>query len=192
MIRLINLRDVRKPHSDDLGALNGLVQQLVGEPFLFFRELYADELTLHFGTPTELELGRFGRETVGSYILAVRASIWLVKTRNAIFLSDPLVPDNAKEVSFSEFESTLKPLTQVAAARAYINEFGRYDLSLTMEDMFRFIIRPVFSNPHDKENGIELPQIADWELFTPEDRYLRAGPGLTWSYLPSNEPFNGK
>ncbi len=63
---LIDLRKPR-PQPNDLPSLRAaLVQQLVGEAFLFGRMAYAEELVLHFGTPAStrspgLESERKGR-----------------------------------------------------------------------------------------------------------------------------------
>ena len=77
---LLNGRNPIHATGDLPGLQAVLIQQLVGEPFLFACLSYGDELVLHFGIPREYTLPRFGMQTEGSHILSVRGSAWLLKS----------------------------------------------------------------------------------------------------------------
>ena len=53
---------------------------LVGEPYLFGREAYASELTLHFGTERGYGHPKLKGKTRGTHVLSLRASAWLLKS----------------------------------------------------------------------------------------------------------------
>src|SRR5579883_3104434 len=77
MIELIDLRAIRRECSD-LSELNALLQQVVGQPFLFFRVSYGDELRLHLGDVKCYSSPKMQGRTRGSYIIGARASSWIV------------------------------------------------------------------------------------------------------------------
>jgi len=69
----------------------------------------------------------------------------------------------------------------------HADEFsGGIGLALGFSDQTRFIIRPEPPYSEDVNSDDEdLPEIADWEMYTPLGRYLTVGPGQKWAYLPS-------
>jgi hypothetical protein len=193
MISAFNLRDIQEPVEGDLGALNLYLQQIVGQPFLFFRESYGHELTIHLGHPKERKSPRLQNRVRGSYVLTVRGSLWtmVAAEKGVLILSDPPKELNGaalKELSFDELQQTplISPETNVVWATAFDDLSGGIALALGFSDHGRFIIRPAPQYPDEvgSEDG-ELPEIADWEIYTPIDRYLRVGPGQKWAYLPS-------
>jgi hypothetical protein len=54
-----------------------------------------------------------------------------------------------------------------------------YRLTLYFSDQFTIEVVP------SRESSGEFPDIADWELFTPQERILVAGPGPVWQYRSS-------
>jgi len=56
-----------------------------------------------------------------------------------------------------------------------------FGFSVALEDGASLLIVPPLA-PKKRARGKD---VADWEVFTPHDRYLTVGPGLHWSYLPS-------
>jgi hypothetical protein len=86
-----------------------------------------------------------------------------------------------------EESECLSPGARIVAIDAVILGTRRlaygFGLSVLLEDGSSILIEPP---PPVKSNG-RSRQIADWELFTPHERYFRVGPGLRWSYLPSRQ-----
>ena len=194
MVLAIDLRDVREPAIGDTDGLASYLQQLLGEPFLFFRPSYADELTVHFGSLRQSHSPKLKKRMRGSYVLTTRGSIWVLLSGQAhsLTLAEPFIkfPANGcKKVELSDLEAVppVKPGAQVVWAMPYQDElFGGFGLSLSFSDQSRLLLRP---SPalHDKPDSESLPEIADWELFTPYERYVRVGPGHQWAYLPSTD-----
>jgi len=67
---------------------------------------------------------------------------------------------------------------------------GGFGLTLVLSDRSTLIILPAPPSPSDEgeEKMLVGDDLADWEVFTPHDRYLRVGPGQRWSYRESNRP----
>lgn len=192
MVATVDLRGTREPASNDIAGLWTYLQQLVGHSFLYFRQSYGDELTLHLGTPRESASPKLRRRIRGSYVLTFRGSVWslLSETHSELTFTDPcLKPEtsHARQLDLAELEKTLpiEPGTPVELARPFRSEAtGGFGLLLVFADQSRLMIRPSPFLDADS-NADELKEIADWELFTPYGRYLRVGPGPTWAYLPS-------
>lgn len=193
MISAFNLRDIQEPVEGDLGALKLYLQQILGQPFLFFRESYGDELTIHLGHPNERKSPRLKNRVRGSYVVTVRGSLWtmVAAEKGMLILSDPPKELNSaalKKLSFNELQETplISPDANVVWATPFDDLSGGIALALGFSDHGRFIIRPAPQHPEEvgSEDG-DLPEIADWEIYTPLGRYLRVGPGQKWAYLPS-------
>jgi hypothetical protein len=192
MVATIDLRSTCESSCGDLSGLWSYLQQLVGQPFLFFRESYGDELTLHLGTPREPASPKLRLRIRGSYVLTLRGSIWsiLSGTHSDLTFTDPcLKPETAyaRQLELAELEknSPVESGTPVELVRPFLSDAtGGFGLLLVFADQSRLMIRPSPISLPDT-NADELPEIADWELFTPYGRYLRVGPGPTWAYLPS-------
>lgn len=193
MISAFNLRDIRESVEGDLGALKLYLQQIVGQPFLFFRESYGDELTIHLGHPKERKSPRLKNRVRGSYVVTVRGSLWtmVAADKGILILSDPPKELNGAELKMLSFNLLQRtPFicrdANVVWATPFDDLSGGIALALGFSDHGRFIIRPAPRHPDEmsSEDG-ELAEIADWEIYTPIGRYLRVGPGQKWAYLPS-------
>lgn len=195
MLATVDLRGTQTESSDPV-LLNAYLQQLVGEPFLQCRFSYGDELTLHFGQPREPRSKKLIHRVVGSFTLGARASGWYLKTAAipAVYAartpSERDVPDGFTPITPRQLEQRALaiPGSKVILAEAIVHqdaagETSGFGCSLLLSDGTACLIIPDRTDGSDAANG--LPPIADWELFTPFDRYLRVGPGAGWSYLPS-------
>ncbi len=156
----------------DLGGLNGVIQTLVGLPFLFSRRSYGDELKLHFGTEQTYDRPKLKGLPRGSHVLGLRASHWQMLGG---------LPGGSGPTS----PPALVPSTPVQVATATAQASG-YNLLIVLTDATGLLIVP---NPDpDLEPGEQAPSweddVADWELFTPEG-HLRTGPGLAWAWEPA-------
>jgi hypothetical protein len=198
MVGVVNPADIREATTGDLTGLGALLQQLVGQPFLFFRESYGDELTIHFGALREVTSPKLRTRQRGSYVLTLRGSVWKIEggARPGLYLTGPVAfpPGSASELKpfpLAAFEQQppIEPGAIVITAKPFLDtEYGGgTGVYLVFSDQSLIVVRP---DPSDRvvEADPDLPHIADWELFTPHSRYLRVGPGPTWSYTPSNTP----
>lgn len=195
MLATIDLRGIQT-ESNDQALLNAYLQQVVGEPFLHCRFSYGDELMLHFGQPREPEAKKVKHLVAGSFILGARASSWYLKAAaNPAVYTDLLesvrgVPNGFTPVSPKEFEQRelALPGSKAVLAEAIVQHDAAglaigFGCSLLLSDGTACLVMPDRSNGSDLTS--DLPAIADWELFTPFDRFLRVGPGARWCYLPS-------
>lgn len=190
MVVAVDLRHPYQPSSDELAGLWACLQQLVGQPFLFFRLSYGDELTAHLGTPEESASPKLRNRVCGSYVLTFRGSIWTLSSgpEQTTWLADPFpVPEGShtRQVDIGEIEKT--PIISRNAPVITVSPFiasdtGGIGLLLGFADQSTLVIRPSLETDGSPD---DLPQIADWELFTPHGKYLRVGPGLNWAYLSS-------
>jgi hypothetical protein len=192
MLGMLDMRGIQK-NSQDVAMLRGYLQQLVGEPFLHVRFSYGDELTLHFGQPRKPQSKKLAHLSQGSYIVAARASSWYVKTASPASVvvatsAVPIgIPDGFNSLSTEQIESSnlVQPGACVVAADVIVvrsTETSGFACSLLMSDGASLLIVPESEADAD---GDASDDVADWEVFTPHGRYLRIGPGLKWSYLPS-------
>lgn len=185
--------------TDDFHLLQAYLQQVVGQPFLHFRFSYGDELSLHFGEPRPYPSPKLKHLVKGSYILGARASRWFLRAG-----SPPVVVFCAED-SQPHKGPALKPMSQDTLEQSEVIQRGArialasvvpfrhlqsederygslygYGLSLVLSDGSSFLIAPESADRLSPADAI-----ADWELFTPEERHLSVGPGVWWSYLPS-------
>ncbi len=199
MLLSVDLCGVETKSADFL-LLQAYLQQLVGQPFLHFRFSYGDEFSLHFGQPRPYSTPKLKHLVKGSYILGTRASGWFLRSE-----SPPVVVLGAKELE-PHHAPGLKLLSKEALEKSEVVHRGArivvasavsfslplpggfpgapgigYGLSLYLSDGSSIQIAPESVEPLPLAEN----DIADWELFTPYDRYLRVGPGVWWSYLPS-------
>lgn len=191
MVATVDFRGTAPRTRDDIRGLRPYLFQLMGEPFLFARESYGNELTLHFGDEVELPPFRGRRLTEGRYVLTLRASVWVAKSvpLASYVAGDDLAPGpGVVPITVQELE-TRPPITPGACvvwieARAFrsIGWPGGIELGIRFSDGSFLEIRPRY-DPTDP-----VHDLADWELFTPYKRYLKAGPGVQWEYSPSDQP----
>jgi hypothetical protein len=78
MIEVLDFKAIQV-FSEDRRELQSLLRQLMGQPFLFFRVSYGDELTLHLGQARSYPHPRMKGRRKGSYILSARASHWFFR-----------------------------------------------------------------------------------------------------------------
>ena len=189
MVAVIDFRSTAPVTRGDLTGLNPYLSQLISEPFLFARESYGGELTLHFGREIELKPFRGLRLTEGTHILCLRASVWAVKSvpwGASVSSEDADVRPGGGLVSLRELEA--RPLVTPGEriiridARAFhgVGWPGGIELGLWFSDNSFLEVRPRY-DPDDP-----VHDLADWELFTPYNRYIKAGPGVQWEYSPSD------
>ncbi|MBX9628768.1 MAG: hypothetical protein K2X82_33550 [Gemmataceae bacterium] len=191
MAAVVDFRGTVPRTRDDVRGLQPYIRQLVGEPFLFARESYGDELTLHFGQEVELPPFRGRRRTEGTHVLTLRASKWWIKSvpRAALVASDdpgpglPGVPVTLRDL---ELNPPITPGERVAwvEVRPFygVGWPGGIELAFRFSDGSFLELRPRY----DPEDAVH--DLADWELFTPYKRYIKAGPGVQWEYAPSDQP----
>jgi hypothetical protein len=190
MVVAVDLRHPYQPSSIEIAGLWARLQQLVGQPFLFFRLSYGEELTAHLGTPKEAMSPKLRSRVRGSYVLTFRGSLWSLSSgpEQTILLADPFsVPagSHARQVDIREIEKApiISRNAPVITASPFIaSDTGGIGLLLSFADQTTLVIRPSLETDVSPE---DLPQIADWELFTQHGKYLRVGPGLKSAYLPS-------
>lgn len=185
MLEMIDLRGERTKSSDPI-QLQAYLQQLVGEPFLLLRFSYGDELALHFGKAREYDSPRMKHRVKGSHILGMRASKWLLKSSSPPVLVIGSAENGATPGSLTltkeqlEAADFIRPgsIVVAVAVRPMTNSIAAgFGLSLLLSDGSAFLVTPeaIQSDP------------ADWELFTPYERFLKVGPGLEWSYLSTRK-----
>jgi hypothetical protein len=189
MLGMVDFCTTQSKSSDPL-LLDAYVQQLVGQPFLQFRFSYGDELSIHLGKATKYATPRLKHLSKGSYILGARASNWRINTSappKMLIGCQDSSRAKLRRLSVADVESSsvVKKKARVVFAKVLPEgESGRvlsYVLTITFSDDSTFCILP----PREKARHSSDDVVADWELFTPHERYLRVGPGPTWSYLPS-------
>lgn len=189
MAAAVDFRGTAPRTRDDVRGLRPYLFQLMGEPFLFARESYGGELTLHFGREVELPPFRGRVLTEGTHVLTLRASVWAAKSVPwAAYLSGDDPRPGATPVTLGDLEKRppVTPGDRVlwVEARAVhgVGWPGGIELSLGFSDGSVLDIRP----RHDPDDPVH--DLADWELFTPYRRYIKAGPGVQWEYAPSDQP----
>jgi hypothetical protein len=191
MVATVDLHGDYKSTPGETRGLWLLLQQIVGLPFLFFHQSYGEELTLHLGAQVEPRSAKLQRRARGSCVLTFRASVWTLvsEPQHSFVFADTGIdlPSNlARRLELNELEehAPIEAGSPVVRATPFLTEeTGGFGLLLSFADESRLMIRPVPATFEDQENA--LPEIADWELFTPFGRYLRVGPGRQWEYLRS-------
>jgi hypothetical protein len=196
--RLIDFRQGQQIPEDPLPTLQAQLLQLVGEPFQFARVSYGDELTLHFG---EVRAGRKPKskhKAYGAYILGLRASPWLMKSDEWLISAGvvpvPIPPATGKQLTKDDLEKGeyIKRDSRVLAAIAFAAKpADAYGLQIAMSDGKIVVIIPQIQAPLTAEEEAiaedeKLPEIADWELQTPQGLFS-IGPGLRWTLKPKHD-----
>jgi hypothetical protein len=191
MVGTVNLRIAHGPTLDEAAWLTAYLQQIVGQPFLFFRESYGGELTLHLGAPITVQPPnpKLKARTRGSYVLTFRGSAWALASgpEASITLAGPFLPPGGavgRSIELKELEQS-PPVTPGAPLLWAVPgpTPGGFGLLLLFADGSRLSLLP-YPTPESAEDET-LPPVADWELFTPYEMYLKVGPGPKWAYLPS-------
>jgi hypothetical protein len=196
MIELLDFKAIQEL-SEDPRELHSLLRQLMGQPFLFFRVSYGDELTLHLGEARSYSHPRMKGRLKGSYILSARASHWYLRPDSEPSMlvgtvdSEPDASYIGSRLDIRAIESRpiVEPGSVVASVDVLPSARG-FGLMLSLSDRSTLIVLPAPPSPSVEGEGeaAEGDDLPDWEIFTPHDRYLRVGPGPRWSYLESNKP----
>ncbi len=78
MVGTVDLHIARGPTVDEAPWWGGYLQQVVGQPFLLFREPHGDELTMHLGALVTVQPPnpKLKPKTRGPYVLTFRGSAW--------------------------------------------------------------------------------------------------------------------
>ncbi len=170
--------------------------QLVGEPFLFARTSYGDELVLHFGErraePVREVRGKEFRYESGSHRLHLRGSAWLVKSgvrvatggfdANVEAVGTPLVSADAAGKPPIMPGAVVTGLHPFPVVRPGVDGIG---LRVELSDGPTVVIIPTPDEPPEPAPpGVTLGELADWELVTPGGR-LEVGPGRQWRWKPA-------
>jgi hypothetical protein len=199
LIAVVDFRAARRRSSDHC-ELRAYLQQLVGQPFLLIRFSYGDEFTLHLGQPREYRSSKLSHLTKGSYVIGARASSWFLKAHRppSVIIGTaqpmskaakhlkPLKPELLEASKLLRLGARIVCVDAITLGTGRRSAYG-FGLSVLFEDETSLLILPS-PTPRQRQRS---SQIADWEVFTPYDRYCRVGPGLHWSYLPSRASNDG-
>jgi hypothetical protein len=192
MVGTVDLRRVHGPTLDEVPLLNAYVQQIVGQPFMFFRESYGGELTLHLGATLTVQPPntKLMPTTRGSYVLTLRGSSWSLTSGPEASVTVPFhLPGGAagKPMQLKELVQSppVTPGAPVVWTSVGLTAAG-FGVLVRFGDGSQLAVAP--DDAPETPNDTELPPVADWELFTPYGMYLKVGPGTQWGYLPSRTP----
>jgi hypothetical protein len=161
---------------------------LIGEPFRFSRISYGDELTLHFGDLRPAQSAKLKAHPYGTYILGLRASPWLLKSgsESMAIITVGVNPDTALTgTPMTKEEIEADPIIRrdshvVAVTPFLFKQSNAIGLRLATADGSTLFVLP---NDTERDEVLDetTPQIADWELITPNG-LINAGPGPRWSF----------
>ena len=194
MTNAIDLRQARNAAPENLPGLKAYLAQIVGEPFRFARVSYGDELTLHFGDLRPAKSPKLKNHFYGAYVLGVRGSPWILKSGNEPFvlaagLDLDAVPNGlGQPIRKEELEADprIQPESRIISASPFVvrpaNGLG---VQLRFSDGSTLLILPAPVEIEELDDE-SLPELADWELASP-DGLLSAGPGLIWSFKPTEK-----
>lgn len=188
MTETIEYLDVFTPPLDH--KLNvAIVHSLIGEPYLFSRHSYGEEMTWHFGVQRPYQSKRMIGKSRGTHVLSSRASGWIMKSlRPPAYVGyGSLIPSfvhlrlrvdpetNAAEGSITDF---ITAGARVVHAEAFpILPVMGFGLVLMFSDGASVTLAPV---PEAVDVTVS---VADWELRTPHGT-VKVGPGLEFTYDP--------
>jgi len=201
------LLDLTQPveKSQDLFLLHEILGALVGQPCLQVKFSYGGELKLDFGRSIAYSSPKMKDKLKGSWRLGVRASGWrMVFGEVGLMILNGLPEENGlarygTEITDEKIEEkaqllagkTILRLTPSFAATWAGSEPSQQvrhegiELAVLFEDGSTFRIVP--GRAADSENEADGGEsVADWELFTPYQTYIRSGPGLVWSLRRSD------
>src|SRR5262249_12124170 len=142
MVGTVDLQSTCESTSEDVSGLWTYLQQIVGQPFLFFRQSYGDELTLHLGTLREVASPKLRRRRRGWWSWKSGGSIGslLGDTHRELRVADPLSrpempPPGQLEPAEWERAPPIEPGTLVELARPFRSEAsGGFGLLLVFAD----------------------------------------------------------
>lgn len=169
-----------------------LADALGGLRYLFARLVYADELTLHFGSERAHTSPKLAGKLRGTHVLSVRGSAWLLQSGvrpvmvgcGVMPLSVPRAGVKPFNVTALESGALIGRGAVVSRATPFVVEpLNAIGLNIQLNDGSTFMILPT----PPANGGDDLPEPADWEVLTPT-KILRIGPGPTYSVEDNEEP----
>jgi hypothetical protein len=194
---VIDFRTQGRPGAgEDAPGLGAFLLQLAGEPFLFARFSYADELTLHFGAAREAKHPklRVAGLKYGSHVLRTRGSAWLLKPGArpivvteglADFIDPAVLASEAKPITHREVEAGdfLTAGAMAVAVRLYaVHQVEGIGVRVGLSDGSAVVVIPT-PDEQPPEGSPPGPELADWELQTPHGT-AKVGPGRKWVLDP--------
>lgn len=140
-----------------MNTINELLSNhMVGQPYLFAKYSYGNELTIHFGKAFEHHYGN-RQWTIGSHVLSLRASPWIFHS-----LPQQMVivnfDENYQPVIDNTFVKSGTTVTHISAF-TIVGDENRKGIALIIhfEDGSLFQALPISSDE----------TISDWELLMP-------------------------
>lgn len=169
--------------------LQGLLQQLVGLPFLFFDFTYPDQLVVNLGEVEDYRHPKLAGVRRGSHQLLASVSEWAIRSgvEPMLVMSGSLADSpSVRDVSGDDLAKggVVTPGSRLNFAFVEAATPGGFGLTLWFADgsfvRLSPVVRPTGEGPWKEE-------VPDWELFVPLRQHLRVGPGRRWTYLPSRK-----
>ena len=178
----VNTPSVGAPPGCDLAAIRDtLTEWLVGQPYLFSRAAYQNELTVHFGDRRSYSNAKMSGQTRGTHVLSLRASAWVLQSGvRPVMVSDGLTPlDSAGDpqagqpinpavLESGNFVAPGATVERAEPLEIQGNALGAVALSVRLTDGTSLTVFPAATDPSET--------LSDWELLTPHG-LLRVGPG---------------
>lgn len=166
--------------AEDSKRIKEIMSGLIGKTCWKARLSYGDELSLHFGDKRPYSSPRMAGKYKGSWILGTRATQWRldkghgygVKAHQQIVSSESPLEEIRDKIHVLEnervtFLGDAIPLNYFPPSRFCFS--NGYQLSLNI------------CVPND-------PELAYYELFTPNNMLLKVGGATPWSYISANSP----
>jgi hypothetical protein len=158
-------------------ALQEYLGRLPGQPFLFARGSYLEELKVHFGVETPMNLPKFPDVTSGSYIVTTRDSgwVWRGEDGRSLGLAPGERPSSDEMKALCARIPTKRGALVIGVHWGMIqDEQGPTGRSLLLRFSGGSSLW-IYPDP-DRAVGSQGEKVADWELWTP-DTVFRSGPG---------------
>lgn len=182
MNTVTNTSSVSASPEGDLSVIRDtLTKWLVGQPYLFSRAAYQNELTVHFGDRRPYSSPKMSGQTRGTHVLSVRASAWMLQSgTRPQMVSHGLVPlgsDGEPRAGQAINPAVLESGNFVAPGATVVraeplevqgNTPSGIALTVRLTDGTLLTILPSATDPTET--------LSDWELLAP-DGVLRVGPG---------------
>ena len=178
----------------DEKKFNLYLLQLVGEPFLFARKSYGDELVLNFGELQKAPSRKVrGVEFVyehGTYRVLSRGSAWLMKSGTRIATNGLMTDLDNDAIPVDKMDFVTNPPISVGAVVTGIKPFSvlrpgidGIGLRVDVSDGSTIVVIPT---PEESTEvlppEVQFHELSDWEVITPSGR-IEVGPGRKWSWF---------